>query len=201
MRLFFTPGCPYAQRTRALLTHLQQPFEPEEVDLKHKSPAFLALSPTGAVPLLEDGGFVLYESAVLNEYLAEKLRWADAWSDDLRHRARERLAMKRFDDFLMPLFFRSAKAPAALEQSPHWKREVAQLAEAVTGRPPASLLGFHLVTLATRAQWLLPEHPISSELQRTVGGFLDAVRAVPAVAQTMPDRDEAVAELRAKFLA
>ena len=28
MRLFFADGCPYAQRTRALLTLLEKPFEP-----------------------------------------------------------------------------------------------------------------------------------------------------------------------------
>jgi glutathione S-transferase len=36
------------------------------------SPAFLAISPAGAIPVLEDDGFVLSESLAINLYLARK---------------------------------------------------------------------------------------------------------------------------------
>jgi glutathione S-transferase len=37
-----------------------------------KKPEFLALNPYGKVPVLDDGGKVLFESCIINEYLDEK---------------------------------------------------------------------------------------------------------------------------------
>lgn len=43
-----------------------------ECDLKNKPRELLALNPYGKVPVLVDGEAVLYESAIINEYLEEK---------------------------------------------------------------------------------------------------------------------------------
>src|SRR4051812_628145 len=101
MRIFYSTGCPFAHRTRALLQHLEQPFEARELDLAAKPDDFLKLSPTGKVPMLDDGGFLLYESMVINEYLAERFGW-QGLSSDLHARARERLAMLQFDQVVLP---------------------------------------------------------------------------------------------------
>lgn len=199
MRLYFTDGCPYAQRTRALLTLLEVPFEPAVVDLANKSPAFLALSPTGAVPLLDDDGFVLFESVVINEYLAEKFAWPAAFSADVKERARERLMMKRFDDLLVPAFFGSLKNPASLEAKPGWKREVELLGETVKGKSPRSLLGLHLVTHWQRMNWLAPESPMVKAMGAAAGHYLEAAVALPAVVATTPQREPTVKALKAKF--
>ena len=50
-------------------------IEPIEIDLhsgQHKSPDFLKLNPNGQVPVLDDDGFLLYESFAINLYLAKK---------------------------------------------------------------------------------------------------------------------------------
>ncbi len=199
MRIFFADGCPYAHRTRALLTQLEKPFEPVVVDLSNKSPEFLALSPAGTVPLLDDDGFVLFESAVINEYLAEKFAWPDALSRDVKERARERLAMKRFDDVLVPLFFGSIKNPAVDDSRPNWKREVELVGEAVRGKSPRSLIGLHLVTHWMRMNWVLPESPLVAALQAAAGPFLEAALVLPAVKATSPERETTVRSIRAKF--
>ncbi len=43
-----------------------------DAPLNTLSPAFLAISPAGAIPVLEDDGFVLTESLAINLYLARK---------------------------------------------------------------------------------------------------------------------------------
>ncbi|MEN9799629.1 MAG: hypothetical protein RL653_3326 [Pseudomonadota bacterium] len=199
MRLFFSEGCPYAQRTRALIDHLGQPCELEALDLAHKPAHFLALSPTAAVPLLLDEGLVLYESAIINEYLAERLGWRDAWSADVRQRAVERLAMKRFDEFLAPLFFQALKDPSLPDARPAWRKEVGLLRTAAAGRPGASLLGFHLAPHVLRMRWLQPDSQVLRALEDEAGDFLSAALTLPAVVRTSPDRDETVRQLRARF--
>jgi glutathione S-transferase len=199
MRLFSTAGCPYAHRARALLALLGHPVELREIDLSAKPEDFLALSPTGAVPLLEDQGFVLYESAVINEYLAERLQWSGAFSPDLHHRARERLAMKRFDDVVVPTLFASLKEPAALDAKPVWRREVAQLALTAQRSQPASLLGLHVATHWLRLGWAFPEAPAVHALKEAAGDFLTAAAALPCVAATSPQREPTVQLLRRLF--
>ncbi len=72
IRLFSTTYCPYAWCTRIVLHEKGIPFEVFEVDLKAKQDDFMRVSPTGKVPVLEDGETRVWESMVINEYLEEK---------------------------------------------------------------------------------------------------------------------------------
>jgi glutathione S-transferase len=63
--------CPYVQRAAIVLAEKGMPFERIDIDLANKPDWFLALSPTGRVPLLKVGTEVLFESAAIIEYLDE----------------------------------------------------------------------------------------------------------------------------------
>ena len=55
---------------------------------KHNEPAYLAMSPNGLVPTLQDHGFVLWESNSIVRYLAAKYGARKLEPADLRARAR-----------------------------------------------------------------------------------------------------------------
>jgi glutathione S-transferase len=63
--------CPYVQR--AVITLLEKDILHERtyIDLANKPDWFAAISPLGKVPLLRVGGEILFESAVICEYLDE----------------------------------------------------------------------------------------------------------------------------------
>jgi glutathione S-transferase len=76
LRLISHKLCPYVQRAVIVGTEKDIPFHRVDIDLANKPDWFLALSPTGKVPLLEvtehDGTtHALFESAVIAEYFDE----------------------------------------------------------------------------------------------------------------------------------
>src|SRR5438270_2942739 len=63
--------CPYVQRAVIALTEKGVPFDRIYVGLANKPDWFRAISPLGKVPLLKVGDAVIFESAVILEYLEE----------------------------------------------------------------------------------------------------------------------------------
>lgn len=63
--------CPYVQRSVINLLHKNVKYSIKYIDLANKPDWFLKISPFGKVPVLQVGDDVLFESAVINEYLDE----------------------------------------------------------------------------------------------------------------------------------
>jgi glutathione S-transferase len=63
--------CPYVQRAAIALAEKGVPFERIDIDLDAKPDWFLTISPLGKVPVLKVGDRVIFESAVILEYLEE----------------------------------------------------------------------------------------------------------------------------------
>ncbi len=63
--------CPYVQRAAIVLAEKGVPFKRVDIDLSNKPDWFKAISPLGKVPLLQVADEVLFESAVIVEYLEE----------------------------------------------------------------------------------------------------------------------------------
>src|SRR5262249_21731615 len=87
MKLYGFPPSPNTWKARAVAAHLGIPLELELVDLtKPRTPAYLALNPTGRTPTLVDGDFVLWESTAIMQYIASQ-KPNSLWPDDARTRA------------------------------------------------------------------------------------------------------------------
>jgi glutathione S-transferase len=70
-------GYPKTRSTRItwLLEELAEPYDFHLVDFnkgQHRSPEYLAINPSGKVPALQDGDFLLAESGAIVTYLADK---------------------------------------------------------------------------------------------------------------------------------
>ena len=206
LTLYAMDGCPYAQRTRALLRRLDHPFELRLIDARNKPADFLAVSPNGKVPLLLDGDLKLYESFVTIEYLSEKLKWPTAHSGDVGQRARERLAMLQFDEVVVGEFFAAFKTgePPPADRLVVLGNALAELERtALASSGTDNLLGIHCGVHWVRWQWLgegghAPLLPIVAERPRLLA-WLNEAAALPDVIATLPEKAPFVALVTQRF--
>ena len=114
LTLYDAPRCPYCARTRIVLAEKGVPYETVTVDLANR-PAWLVEHnpPHGRVPVLEEGGWVLPESAVIDEYLEERFPEPPLLPLDPSERAAARLVVFRFDDLGDPYYALRRKEPGA----------------------------------------------------------------------------------------
>jgi glutathione S-transferase len=81
MKLYLTDNSGNSYKVRILLSLLGVGYEKVMLDTRkqqHKEPAFLKLNPRGEVPVLEDDGIVLWDSAAILIYLARRYG-GDTW--------------------------------------------------------------------------------------------------------------------------
>ena len=90
MRLYVFPPSPRATKVIALAHHLALDCELRVVDLfkgEQTKPEFVALNPNRRMPVLEDDGFVLWESNAILHYLASKKPGSGLWPADVKRQA------------------------------------------------------------------------------------------------------------------
>ena len=99
--LYDAPRCPFCARTRIVLAEKGVPHESVTVDLGAR-PAWLLEHnpPDGRVPVLDEDGWILPESAVIDEYLEERYPDPPLLPADPGERAAARLLVFRFDETL-----------------------------------------------------------------------------------------------------
>jgi stringent starvation protein A len=98
--LYDAPACPFCARVRIVLAEKGLDHERVEVDLRDRPRWLYELNASGKVPVLEDDGLVLPESAVIMEYLEDRYPAPALLPEDAAGRARARLAVFRFDELL-----------------------------------------------------------------------------------------------------
>ncbi len=82
--------CPYVQRSIITLEEKQVSYDIEYIELGDPPDWFLTASPLGKVPILFVAGAVLFESAVINEYLDEVTPGRRLHPEEPLQRARDR---------------------------------------------------------------------------------------------------------------
>lgn len=141
--------CPYVQRAAIALAEKNVPFERITIDLANKPDWFRKISPLGKVPLLMVGDEVLFESAVIVEYLDETVKPRLHPADPLtkaRHRAWMEFGSsilaniwtlettkdrKAFDDALAAVAEKFARIEAVLGEGPFFAGAGFSLVDAV----------------------------------------------------------------------
>jgi glutathione S-transferase len=114
--LIDAPRCPYCARVRIVLAEKGVEYDPVVIDLQNRPGWIYELNPSGRVPILRDGDFVLPESAVINELLEERYPEPPLLPESPEERAAARLLVFRHDDFKVPYYaLRRGEAGAEAE--------------------------------------------------------------------------------------
>ena len=90
MKLYVTPPSPRAFKVIALKNHLDLDCQIQFIDLAkgdQLAPGYLAMNPNHKMPMLEDNGFVLWESNAILLYLASQRPETGLWPREAREQA------------------------------------------------------------------------------------------------------------------
>lgn len=102
--LYDADRCPFCARVRIALAEKGIEYETVEIDLSDRPGWIYEKNPLGKVPVLEEGAFLLPESAVINEYLEERYPEPPLWPADPGERSLARLLVFRFDELSRPYY-------------------------------------------------------------------------------------------------
>ncbi|MCP4315905.1 MAG: glutathione S-transferase family protein [Hyphomicrobiales bacterium] len=97
IRLYSIPPSLYSAKVRIVLRAKQYDWEDIPPPGGYGSEAYREIVPSGTLPAIDHGGFVLVDSEAINEYLNELAPGPRMWPEDIVERARAR-ALSRFHD-------------------------------------------------------------------------------------------------------
>jgi glutathione S-transferase len=129
--------CPFAHRTRLVLMEKTVPYELTEIDLNDKPEWFLELSPYEKVPVLRHGDLVVFESAIVNEYLEEVFPDPPLMPQSPAARAQVRMWVDFANNRFIPPIYRLLMAQAPEDQA----RQAGRLNEALRHMEQRGLQG------------------------------------------------------------
>jgi glutathione S-transferase len=129
---------PFVRKVRVVLAEKQVPYELVPANPFEKSPAFLALSPLGRIPALEDeSGRSLADSSVIAEYIEERFPEPPLFPRDPYERARTRWFDEYADGGMGPsltgkVFFQRVINAKLMKNAPDERIVASGLAEVPT---------------------------------------------------------------------
>ena len=119
IKLYTFPLSTNSRKVRIALLEKGLEFERINIDLakrEQKNPEYLKIHPFGQVPALDDEGFIVYDSTIINEYLEDEYPYPALMPEDSEGRARARLMEDlrdtRFNPPFVKLMYEMRKAEA-----------------------------------------------------------------------------------------
>jgi RNA polymerase-associated protein len=185
LTLYDAPRCPYCARVRIVLAEKGVPYETVTIDLSNR-PAWLVEQnpPDGRVPVLEEDGWLLPESSVVDEYLEERYPEPPLLPVDPAERAAARFLVFRFDDLGKPYYALRRGEPGAAERVAH---ALGGLDHLLTATPFLTGRSFGLADVAY-LPWLL-------RMRDLMGVPLDGHPALTAWLRRCSERPSVAAEI------
>lgn len=107
IRLYHFPPSTNSRKVRIVLIEKGLEFEQIQIDLskrEQKNPEYLKIHPFGQVPALDDEGFIVYDSTIINEYLEDEYPYPPLLPKDSEGRARARQMEDFRDNHFNPPF-------------------------------------------------------------------------------------------------
>jgi len=105
IKLYHFPQSSNSRKVRIALLEKGLEFERVLIDLtkkEQKNPDYLKIHPFGQVPALDDEGFVVYDSTIINEYLEDEYPYPALLPKDSDGRARARQMEDLRDNYFNP---------------------------------------------------------------------------------------------------
>jgi glutathione S-transferase len=132
LTLYDAPRCPYCARVRIVLAEKDVEFEAVEIDLADRPAWIYGKNATGRVPVVEEDGWILPESAAIMEYLEERYPEPPLLPADPADRALHRLLLLRHDELTGPYYaLRRGEEGAGARLA----EQLGRLDAALAGRP------------------------------------------------------------------
>ena len=197
--------CPFVQRSVITLEEKAVPYKITYIDLSDKPRWFLDISPLGKVPVLRVGDTVIFESAVINEYIEETTGGGMHPSDPIA-RAHNRAWIEFSSTIIMDSYqmIMAATEEQAREKAEVTRTKLARLEDQFKGPlfngSEFSLVDAAIAPLLQRLAWYeaaVPSFDFYRGLPKAVA-WRDAIFSRPAFQRsTVPEiLDENVAYMR-----
>ena len=182
LTLYDAPRCPYCARVRIVLAEKDVEFETFEIDLGDRPAWIYEKNPAGRVPIVEEDGWVLPESAVIMEYLEERYPDPALLAADPADRALARLRIFRAEDFT-DAYYALRRGENGAEAA--FARQLAVLDLELEGRPWLGGGEYGLADIAY-LPWLLRARMrmgVDLEPYAALSGWLARLLERPAIAE------------------
>lgn len=179
--LYNAARCPYAARARIVLAEKGLEVEVVEIDLSDRPDWLYEKNPKGRVPVIEEDGWVLPESAVIMEFLEERYPDPPLLPPDPADRAAVRLLVFRDDDLTGPYYDFRREEDGAEER---FDAVLARFDSALAERPYLGGAEYGLADIAY-VPWLLRARDmLGVDLGRfpSIADWLTRLEARPAIA-------------------
>ena len=204
-------GSPFAWRAQLALEHKRLPYETKLLSFSAgdtRKPEFLALNPRHHVPVIVDGDFVLYESAVILEYLEDQYPAKDPgtalFPKDIRGRAIARrmareaeiyFGLEGMERVVTYAFFAKPEQRSASELDKALKviaEELAFFEKEMRGDFLAGALSaadftlYPLLAICLRAEKKYPDAVVSKLVGSKMIAWKERIEALPYFQKTWP---------------